>query len=155
MNLVRRFLLFQSFMLWQGGFLFYTSFVVPVGTRVLGSAEGQGRITARVTESLNICGLVALAFMLWDARAARSRTRLGLWIAMAACQAALHILHAKMTALMDPTRSFVLDRDAFYGLHRIYLITSTVQWAAGLAWMVAALRGHFSPTQNNDLRPLK
>jgi hypothetical protein len=155
MTLLRRFLLFQAFMLWQGGFLFYTSFVVPVGTRVLGSAEGQGRITARVTESLNVCGVVALALMLWDVVVRRGQARFVLWFVMAAIQAWLFHLHAELDARMDAERTFVVKRDEFYGLHRLYLIASTVQWVAGLAWMWLALRHHFSPTHNSDLRPLR
>ena len=55
-----RFLLVQSLLLWQGGFLFYASVVVPAGTVLLGKA-GQGAITARVTDALNVLGLVGVA----------------------------------------------------------------------------------------------
>lgn len=142
-------------MLWQGGFLFYTSFVVPIGTRVLGSAEGQGRITARVTDSLNICGVVALTFMLTDMIRGRNRVRFCLWLMMAVQQGWLFFLHAQLDGLMDPGRSFVMDRDGFYSIHRAYLITSTIQWVLGLAWLWLTLRTYFSPTQNSDLRPFK
>ena len=36
MTAVRRFLVFQTLLLWQGGFLFYTAVVVTIGTQVLG-----------------------------------------------------------------------------------------------------------------------
>ena len=52
MLLLRRLLVVQLLMLWQGGFLFYVVFVVPVGTDVLGSSFEQGRITRFVTHSL-------------------------------------------------------------------------------------------------------
>ena len=48
MVVVRRFVVVQALLLWQGGFLFYAAIVVPVGTDELGSAFAQGKITARV-----------------------------------------------------------------------------------------------------------
>ena len=49
MTPLRRFLVVQALLLWQGGFLFYAAFVVPAGTEVLGSAAAQGAITVRAT----------------------------------------------------------------------------------------------------------
>ena len=43
---LRRFLVVQALMLWQGGFLFYTSAVVPTGTNLLGAA-GQALDTQK------------------------------------------------------------------------------------------------------------
>jgi hypothetical protein len=60
---LRRLLVLQFLLLWQGGFVFYTAVVVPAGTAVLGSAAAQGAITARVTDTLNLIGLLSL-FML-------------------------------------------------------------------------------------------
>ena len=58
MTPLRRFLVLQSLLLWQGGFLFYAAFVVPAGTEVLGSSAAQGVITTRVVDALNVCGAV-------------------------------------------------------------------------------------------------
>jgi hypothetical protein len=142
---VRRFLLIQALMLWQGGFLFYTSFVVPTGTRVLGSAEAQGAITARVTDSLNLCGAVALGLMLWDGVATRSRVRLGLTLLMAMLQGWLFVLHLQLDGLMDTDRTFVVRRASFYPLHRTYLIVSTVQWVLGLGFIASLIRDWHRP----------
>ena len=57
---LRRFVVLQILLLWQGGFLFYTAVVVPTGTAVLGSSAAQGAITARVTDVLNRIGIAAL-----------------------------------------------------------------------------------------------
>ena len=54
MVLLRRLLLLWSLMFWLGGFTFYASIVVPIGTRVLGnSSRRQGFITREVTRQLN------------------------------------------------------------------------------------------------------
>ena len=65
MSLVRRFLVIQALLLWQGGFLFYAAVVVPTGTEVLGSFE-QGRVTRHVTNSMNVIGAVTLIILAWD-----------------------------------------------------------------------------------------
>jgi hypothetical protein len=140
MTILRRFLVVQVLMLWQGGFLFYASFVVPTGTEVLDSSAAQGSITARVTDSMNRIGVAGLAVLAWDLLAAadpsrRRRTaRWSLWLIAACCQAALFILHARLDAMMDTTRTFVVQRRQFYGLHGVYLWTSTAQWVACLAY---------------------
>src|ERR671917_504286 len=56
MRLFRRSLLLWLLLLWQGGFLFYTAVVVPIGTDVLGSPLVQGLITRRVTDWLKLFG---------------------------------------------------------------------------------------------------
>lgn len=142
MTSVRRFLVLQTLLLWQGGFLFYTTFVVPVGTAVLGSATAQGAITARVTDALNAVGLVGLVVAAWDLNwttdpaRRRTATRWWCWAVAAVCQGAMLILHRLMDDLMNPGRTFVVIRGPFYPLHRMYLWASTVQWAACLvlAW---------------------
>ena len=53
------------FAFWFGGFGFYVSIVVPIGTEVLGTAMDQGMITRRVTVWLNVfCGIAVLAMFL-------------------------------------------------------------------------------------------
>ncbi|HXD89374.1 MAG TPA: hypothetical protein VN641_22970 [Urbifossiella sp.] len=146
MTLLRRYLVVQILMLWQGGFLFYASFVVPTGTQVLGSSEAQGSITARVTDSLNLCGVAGLAILAWELWAGRDirRRKLfgwGCWIAAAGCQAALFALHIYLESLMNPERTFVIDRGRFYRIHGAYLWTSTAMWAACLALTWSLLRG--------------
>src|SRR5947209_8901828 len=92
MTPLRRYLVVQSLLLWQGGFLFYAAFVVPAGTEVLGSAAAQGAITIRATAALNVCGVAALAVACWDLAGTADRSsrrtaaRWWCWTAAAVCQ---------------------------------------------------------------------
>src|SRR5258708_4080527 len=78
MVLFRRFLVIAALMFWQGGFFFYASVVVPVGTDVFDhyyrspSGDGpsgkrqQGRITRTVARWINVSGAIALLPIGWD-----------------------------------------------------------------------------------------
>ena len=142
MTPARRFLVVQALLLWQGGFLFYAAFVVPVGTEVLGSPAAQGAITTRVTEALNVVGVVALAVLAWDLAVTRdpsqrrTATRWWCWAVAAVCQFLLFVLHHLLDSFMDPGRRYVVIRPPFRPLHGAYLSVCTVQWVAclGLAW---------------------
>jgi hypothetical protein len=146
MNVFRRSCVVQLFMLWQGGFLFYTSFVVPTGTQVLGSAAAQGMITARVTDRLNVVGAIALAVVAWelnytrDSRPRRTAARWWCWAVAFVAQWCLFFLHRLLDSFMDPERTHVVIQPLFYPVHRIYLWTSTVQWIACvlLVWFTVA-----------------
>ena len=87
MQLLRRFLVVQALLFWQGGFLFYAAVVVPTGTDVLGSI-GQGRVTRHVTDWMNVIGAVAVANPgvgpVSPMGPATPRTRWGLWSILAA-----------------------------------------------------------------------
>ena len=145
MTTFRRFLVLQILLLWQGGFLFYTSFVVPEGTRVLGSAAAQGVITTRVTDALNVLGVVGLAVLAWDLNytrdpsARRLTARWWCWGVALVSQWALFFLHQLLDAFMDPDRTHVVIHPPFYPVHRTYLWASTVQWAACLWFAVLTL----------------
>ena len=145
MILLRRFVVVQALLLWQGGFLFYVAVVVPAGTRVLGSAAAQGAITARVTDALNAIGAVALVVLaaeLWLARTARRR-RWASWGVAVLCQALLFYLHLRLESYMDDEHRYVLVLPPFYPTHRVYLWASTVQWVACLMltwWTLRAWR---------------
>jgi hypothetical protein len=140
---LRRLLVVQAFLLWQGGFLFYTAVVVPTGTAVLGSAAAQGAITARVTDSLNILGVVTLAILAVELGlsrdpAARRRAALwGCWWIIFVCQGMLFTFHRLLESFMDPERVHVVIAPPFYPVHRMYLWASTIQWVACLvfAWL--------------------
>ena len=144
MTAIRRYFVVLSLMLWQGGFLFYSAFVVPVGTEILGTAAAQGAITARVTDTLNLCSLPALALLAWDQAVSRDprkrRTALRWcgWGIAGGCQIALFVVHQMLDSLMNPDRTYVVIHPPFRPLHRIYLWTSTVQWGASLIliWMM-------------------
>jgi hypothetical protein len=146
MTTFRRCLVFFVLLLWQGGFLFYTSFVVPVGTEVLGSAAAQGAITSRVTGALNILGVVGLAVLAWemnyhrDLDPRRTAARWWCWSVAFVCQALQFYLHQLLVAFMDPSRRHVVIGPPFYPVHRAYLWVSTVQWAACLLFAVLTVR---------------
>jgi hypothetical protein len=150
MILFRRLLIMAAFAVWQGGFIFYTAVVVPIGAEVLGSARRQGFITRQVTDAMNACGAVALSAMAWevvscrDPRRRRVFARAALWALMAGCAVALFLLHPRMEALLDVPNQAIVDVAAFRPLHRAYLWVSSGQWACAtvyLALTLAAWRG--------------
>jgi hypothetical protein len=143
----RRFLVLQALLLWQGGFLFYASFVVPIGTEILGSAAEQGKITRLVTNALNVVGAVALLILLWDWLQTRTigphpRFRFVLWFIMLLMLFGMLWLHPRMDAMIDAAEAAnePLDRRAFRPLHRIYLWMITIQWFAATVYSVSMLR---------------
>lgn len=162
MTSLRRFLVLQSLLLWQGGFLFYSAFVVSAGTEVLGSAAAQGAITVRATDALNACGVVGLAFACWelgrtrDPDRRRTAARWWCWSVAAVCQLALVVLHEILDSMMDPGRTHVVAGRTFRPFHRAYLWASTVQWLAclALAWWTlrawAAEDDSTSPQRHED-----
>jgi uncharacterized membrane protein len=139
---VRRFLVLQALMVWQGGFLFYASVVVPAGTEVLGSSAAQGSITARVTDTMNQLGLVALAILALDLRLtrdtneARIAARWWCWSLAFLCQLLLIYLHMVLDFFMDPARNRIVIGPPFRPVHRVYLWTISFQWflCLLLAW---------------------
>jgi len=144
--LARRFLLTQALLLWQGGFLFYSAVVVPIGTDVLGSGAAQGVITRRVTDWLNAAGLVYLVLLAWDVAATRDpagrrvAARWWLWIGSAALLYLLWYFHLLLDFFMDPGGQSVQMRRPFLFVHGLYLWTSTLHWLFGLAlaWLTLA-----------------
>jgi hypothetical protein len=148
MKLLRRFLVVQVLLFWQGGFVFYGAVVVPAGTRLMGAA-GQGAITARVTDALNAIGFLSLAVLALelsltrDPEPRRTACRWWAWGFALACQGVLLYSHLLLDAMMDDDRRRVLVRTAFDPLHRVYLIASTAQWVACLFlvwWTLRAWR---------------
>jgi hypothetical protein len=135
--LFRRFVVVQLLLLWQGGFLFYAAVVVPAGTELLGRG-GQGAITARVTDLLNLIGLAGVAAfalelsLTRDPSPRRTACRWWTWAVVMLCQFLLLYLHLLLDAFMDEERRHVVVNAAFYPVHRAYLWASTVQWLACL-----------------------
>ncbi|MBM3982319.1 MAG: hypothetical protein FJ304_19035 [Planctomycetes bacterium] len=131
---LRRFVVVQALLLWQGGFVFYAAVVVPVGTHLLGAAS-QGAVTARVTVALNALGVAALAALALDLRAGGGRARWACWGFATLCHTLLFALHAALRARLGDATS-----PAFYELHRAYLLASTVQWLAVAVLTALTLR---------------
>lgn len=115
--------------LWIGGTTFYALVVVPTGSRLFGSVE-QGLLTEQVTRQLNWIGVVSLVVLLPAAR--KSKLLAASWLVLAASLAALFWLHPRIAAFIDHTGRTVADHASFYAWHRAYLLTTTVQWFAGV-----------------------
>lgn len=137
---LRRFLVFQAFLLWQGGFLFYAGVVVPIGTQVLGSPLLQGQVTQQVTNWLNLFGAVWAVVFVWDVYAARDpngrrrQKRLLWWAICVLLLALLAVLHSTLDAVLENYDESAYAR--FRPWHIIYLWLSTFHWLIGLvlAW---------------------
>jgi hypothetical protein len=160
MHTLRRFLVVVALAFWLGGFTFYAGVVVPIGTSVLKSPMKQALITRQVTTVLNLTGAAALVPLGWDAfatcdRAWRRRTRLGLWLFMALCQAGLFALHAHLNSLFDVVAMDVGDHDVFHFAHRSYLWLHTFQWGAGLVFIVLMLLGWRHEDGSREVRLVK
>lgn len=136
MHTLRRFLVFQAFMLWQGGFVFYAGVVVPIGTEILGSPILQGQITQQVTHWLNGFGTVWAIVFAWDVLATRDpkqsrrRSRWAGWAGCVALLVGLLILHCEMDAILEHYNETVYE--TFRRLHIFYLCSSTLQWFLAL-----------------------
>lgn len=141
-----RTILIAAFALWFGGFIFYVSFVVPIGSRVLNSARTQGFITQEVTHWLNlVCG-IAVAMMLAESAISWKQSRppwRGIQLtAVLACLAMLGGLiwiHPLLDGLIDLENGKITNRQRFHGLHRVYLWLCTLQWAAACVWLPIAI----------------
>ncbi|MCP4099338.1 MAG: hypothetical protein GY748_24200 [Planctomycetaceae bacterium] len=140
---VRITLLF-AFAIWWGGFTFYASVVVPVGSEILGSSRTQGFITQVVTHWLNVASaltILMLALDLWLNRQARKTFNFvletGIAIGLLICLATLVFLHPKMDELISLAGETISDEAEFYKIHRVYLWVSTIQWALGGLWMAS------------------
>jgi hypothetical protein len=144
-KILRRSLVVAALMFWQGGFTFYGAVVVPIAADMLGSHREQGFITQSVTNYLNIAGTVALLIFAWDLFISsdpawrRRAARWVLWGIMVTTMAGLFWLHTRLDARMDVAHRLVLDEETFRGGHQLYLMVSTIQWAAALATMVLGL----------------
>ena len=138
---LRIFLLFQAWLLWQGGFVFYAAVVVPVGTDVLGSPIRQGFVTQQVTGWLNLIGVIFHLLLAWNLAAERGtpywRLRVGLGATSAALLGALFVLHPILDSYLDFATQTVREPTIFYRWHNAYLWSSTTQWvlALGNAWL--------------------
>ena len=132
---LRQFLVFQAFLAWQGGFVFYAAVVVPVGTELYG-AYLQGTITQQVTNWLALIGLVWHLLFAWDLLATRdpsrrrARLRFGFWLLSLLLLVVLALVHRELDALLEDDD---LDHAAFRRWHIMYLWGVTVQWLLALA----------------------
>ena len=142
----RAFVLFQVWVIWQGGFAFYAAVVVPVGTEVLGSPAAQGFVTREVTGWLNLIGVAYHLALAWTLAAERGtnhwRARVLLGTVSALLLIALFAVHPVLDSFLDPVGKSVREPRAFYRWHIVYLWCSTVQWVLALAqaWLTMGFR---------------
>lgn len=140
----RRFLVLFALLFWQGGFLFYSAVVVPVGRATLPQPALQSLVTREATFYLNLVGGVALVVLALDVLKTRDASprkgeRWRCWLLMAVALAVLLWLHTRLGEGMDrePQPS---ERTVFYLLHLMYLIAGTVQWLGAMLFLVLTLR---------------
>ena len=131
--LVRRGVAIAALSLWIGAIAFYGAVVVPAGGKVLG-ATAQGFITQRVTAELNTLALIAIAALAWNTFVAPRRALVIAWLVLLVAQVALFALHPYVGALLDAAARQVTDHAGFYVRHRIYLLVTTAQWVAAVAY---------------------
>jgi hypothetical protein len=142
-----RTLVMATFAVWFGGFMFYVSFVVPIGTDVLGSARAQGFVTRLVAHKLNLmCGIAVGVMLMESLRSWRSGGRVWRYVALlmvgliGALLIGLIVLHPELDRMLDFDTRRVMDRQKFYSLHRIYLWFSTFQWIFACFWLFGTIR---------------
>lgn len=141
---LRRFLALFAFAVWFGGLTFYSLVVIPTAHAVLRSHLRVGFITQGVTHWINAAGVAVLALLIWDYLATRKegtrRLRLGTWALMAIAQATLLALHPVLDGHLDSASKQIAGPERFYELHRLYLLATTVQWAAALPHLWTVLK---------------
>lgn len=124
--------------MWLGGLAFFAGVTVEVGSEVLGSHLEFGLITRRVAVGLNVFASVVIAGLLVDLMLTRPKAgRRGQWAMcaiLAGSQIALWLLHPWVDALLDVQARRLLDAEAFYFRHRVYLLVSTLEWVTGAAY---------------------
>src|SRR5262245_2017182 len=132
--------------LWWGGLTFYALFVVPTGVEVLGGETEQGFITQRVSNIINLCGVLALVVLLVHAAVSwRSIGRFAkitlstTWFITAAAQSVLLLMHPRLDALLDVPSHSIVEPSSFHRLHELYLIVITIQWSSALLHLVAII----------------
>ena len=143
MRAIQSTLILACFAFWFGGFGFYVSIVVPIGTEILGSARDQGVITQQVSFWLNVFGAIATAAMAWESIASwkNSPTSRRRWLLICVIffglmQGGLFYLHPILSEMFDVTELDISDEVKFYNLHRVYLWLSTFQWLVAWIWMI-------------------
>jgi hypothetical protein len=135
-----------ALMFWQGGFVFYAAVVVPVAMSILEPPALQSFVTLAVTRYLNLAGastLAILALEVWltpDVSTRRRISRWLCWLLMTAALVALFLVHPQLVRFMDQESKVILDRQALWPLHRLYLLVSAAQWLCAVIFVVLTLR---------------
>lgn len=145
MTLLFRSLLLFSFALFWGGLTFYTGFVVRISHDVLNDSMEGGLITQRVTDLLQILGVVAVALMIVNAASAwricrkRAGALMCCAIVLAASLVGLFVVHGQLDNVISIDEAEVIDRDKFVVGHRRYNQLTTVEWISSLLYLPIAV----------------
>ena len=143
-EMILRFATVLALAVWFGGFTFYSTAVISTSQEVLHSHLRAGLITQQVTNWLNWISLPALAICAvnWFVQRKDPR-RFWVWMlgvafaGMVVTQITLFPAHRVLDArIMDHQ---IADEAAFFGLHRLYLVLSTLQWCATVAYIWVTL----------------
>jgi hypothetical protein len=144
MTITRRFLVVLALMFWQGGFMFYGAVTVPVIREQLSGRPERGVITQHVTQWMNLFGTLALMAMFADVLASRppvlKRWRMVAWLGMALPHLAVVLLHRGMSRQMGSAAFLSSGIETFMAWHRAYLLLNTLQWLAGMCFLLLSLR---------------
>lgn len=137
MMLFRRFLVMLTFMLWLGGFLFYSGLVVPTGRSILRPPSSQAFVTREVTGTLTWIGIAGLLTLIWELATCQDwrKTRLAVWLILAITLGIMTWLHAPLSSYMDTKTQTILDREAIKPYHWGYMIAGSLQMIAGLLYV--------------------
>lgn len=142
-----RFICVCSVGFWLGGFTLHALVVIPAGHDLLGSRT-IGFVTQRVTEILNIAGVVTVVLLLlnlllhWRGGSMLQRVTLAFtWTMLAATLLLQFGLHFKISGTLESTSRSIRDQLQFRRLHTAYERVAMVQWFSGLMhlWFVVAV----------------
>jgi cytochrome bd-type quinol oxidase subunit 2 len=142
--MIFRFLTIVAIAIWFGGFTFYSTAVISTSQELLHSHLRAGLITQQVTNWLNRISIIPLALCAincWMLRKHESKRLQQFLIAalvvMVVLQAGLFMLYPMLDAKIVDRE--VMDAGNLFKVHRLYLVISTGQWCATLAYLWASL----------------
>ena len=137
---ILRFVAIGTLVLWIGGFTFYAGIVIPILHEFMAESEA-GEITRRVTDVLNVVGVVSV--LVWSGLLVQERNSRPAWIrslrlfAFAGTVLLLigqGIVHRILDARLDAG-----TMRGFYPIHRVYVGGSTLQWGLNLGVLYLSL----------------
>jgi len=137
---------------WFGGFTFYSTAVIDTSQKVLHSHLRAGLITQQVTNWLNMISVPALSICAWNWFAHRKSERKFWLVVLGAALAAMVLFQLSLFPahrILDAriVEREIADEGEFFKFHRVYLMLSTAQWCATLAYIWAALMVWSAPAQ--------
>jgi hypothetical protein len=115
--------------IWWGGISFYSIFVIPIGTEMIGSVE-QGFVTQRVAGWHNFLTSIMIVGLAIEAFRKPGRLIWSLVVTLTLADVALLLLHRELTGSMGFEEHSIPE--SFYARHAMYLWITALEWLAGL-----------------------